>query len=109
MLAEAAAAAGADADAARAFLASEEGYEGIRRSQTMLREMGVNGIPTFILGGRRVLPSGAMHAEGLERELRVLEAEPGGAPETLFGEALGFSAQVLQQTLELGATADGRA
>jgi 2-hydroxychromene-2-carboxylate isomerase len=49
MLAEAAAEAGVDGAAAAAFMASDAGEAEIKRSQEMLRHMGVHSIPTFII------------------------------------------------------------
>lgn len=107
MLIGEAAAAGVDAEAAAAFLQSDEGREGIRRTQSLLQEMGISSIPTFVLGGQKVV-GGAASAETLVHELRVLEALPDGAPHCVFGEALGLPEAVLQQTLDLRDTAAGR-
>lgn len=104
MLVEAAADAGVDGAAAASFLASSEGCEGIERTQQMLRAFGITSIPTFVLGGQKVV-GGAAHTDDLTAAFRELEAMPAGAAEqTVFGEALGFSPEVLQQTLDLEAS-----
>ena len=57
-----------------------------------------------IHGGQKVV-GGAAHADDLTAAFRELEAMPAGAAEqTVFGEALGFSPEVLQQTLDLEAS-----
>ena len=66
----------------------------------MLRELGVSGIPTLVLGGKWRLPSGALGAGTLVEAFRMVEAR-GGATGTLFGEALAFPPHVLEETLEL--------
>ena len=69
---------GADRDAAAAFLEDEnEGRPEIEAAQRQLRDLGVSGIPTLILGGKYQLPSGAHHAESLIRAFRQVEAEGG--------------------------------
>jgi len=100
MLVDAAAGVGIDAEAAATFLASDAGSEEIRRAMDMLRSLGVTSIPTFVLGASRVV-GGAMHASELERNLRELEAQEDGAPQTVFGEALSIPSAVLEQTIDL--------
>jgi len=100
MLVQAAANAGADAAAAESFLASDEGGEEIHAAGLILSQLGISSIPTFILGASRVV-GGALHAEELVTHLRELEAQPEGAPNTLFGEALGIPPSILNQTLDL--------
>ena len=101
MLADAAAAVGADRDAAAAFLADETaGRPEIEAAQGQLRALGVSGIPTLILGGKYQLPSGAHHSDSLVRAFRTIEAE-GGAPDAAFAEALGISDAVLAETIRL--------
>ena len=100
MLVEAAAAVGADAAEAEAFLASDDGTEQIQRVQGMLRSMGVHSIPTFVVGAERVV-GGAAHADDFERLFRSIEEEGGGAPESLFAAALEIPTQVLEEPLAL--------
>lgn len=42
-----------------------------------------------------------MYPQELTHHLRELEAEPEGAPNTVFGEALGIPSSVLNQTIDL--------
>mmetsp|Transcript_8035 Transcript_8035/g.19602 ORF Transcript_8035/g.19602 Transcript_8035/m.19602 type:complete len:230 (+) Transcript_8035:132-821(+) len=97
MLVAAAEKAGADPVEAEAFLASNDGFAQIEAAQQYLRKMGVNSIPTFILGGKKMV-SGAMHGAELVAHLRQFEKE-GNAGNSVFGEILGIPEQVLQQTL----------
>ena len=100
MLVEAAAAAGADAAEAEAFLASREGVEQIERVQGMLRSMGVHSIPTFVVGAERVV-GGAAHADDFEHLFRAIEEEGHGAPQSLFAAALEIPHSVLEEPLAL--------
>jgi predicted DsbA family dithiol-disulfide isomerase len=101
LLVEAAAKAGADPAEAEAFLASDKGVAEIRKAQQILAGMGVHSIPTFVLGGKRVV-SGAAHSNEIMRHLRALE-EQGDADSSVFADALGIPPQVLEQTLPLKA------
>ena len=65
MLTSVAANVGADPDEARRFLDSDQGLSEIRAAQRQLRDLGVSGIPTLILGGKWQLPSGAIGSEML--------------------------------------------
>ena len=101
MLLEAAVAVGADRDAAAAFLEDEnEGRPEIEAAQRQLRDLGVSGIPTLILGGKYQLPSGAHHAESLIRAFRQVEAE-GGATGSAFAAALSIPDEVMTETIRL--------
>lgn len=100
MLMEACTQVGVDAQAAASFLESDEGDSEINAALDMLARLGVHSIPTFVLGASRVV-GGAMHAEELVSHLRELEAQPDGAPDTVFGAALGIPPSVLNQTLDL--------
>ena len=51
--------AGIPAEQTLAFLATDEGMAEIRKAQGLLRQLGVSGIPTLVLGATTVLPSGA--------------------------------------------------
>lgn len=103
MLAEAAATVvGVPEEETLAFLATEQGVAEIRAAQQMLRQMGVSGIPTFVLGAQMVLPSGALRAEYIVQAMRELEAaSEEGAPGSVFADALGVPLQVLEEPLEL--------
>jgi len=100
MLVEEAEGVGCDAAEAREFLESAKGNTEIQAAQEKLRELGVNGIPTLILGGKWQLPSGAAAAGALVETFRKIEAE-GGATGSLFAEALGIPDHVLEETLVL--------
>ena len=56
--------AGLDADAAREYLASEQGEDTVAAMDRRVRELGVGGVPFFIFGGR-VAVSGAQEPETL--------------------------------------------
>ena len=67
--------AGLDADAAREYLASEQGEDTVAAMDRRVRELGVGGVPYFIFGGR-VAVSGAQEPETLLDAI----AEARGAP-----------------------------
>jgi len=100
MLATQAAAVGADAAEARRVLASGEGAAQIAAAQEQLATLGVNGIPTLILGGRWRLPSGALGAQTLVDTFRSIEGM-GGATDTLFAKALEIPDAVMEERLAL--------
>ena len=102
MLVEAAAAVGADADAARKVLTSGAGMAEIEAANTKMRALGVSGIPTLILGGQYMMPSGAVGAGQLVEAFRSLE-EQGGAGGALFTEELAIPDAVLHESLDLDA------
>ena len=104
MLVEAAAKVGSAPAATRAFLQSDEGTAEIRRAQERLQQIGVSGIPTVILGGKWMMPSGAVGATHFVEVFREVEAE-GGAPASLFAEDLSIPPHVLEETLDLEAAA----
>ena len=64
VLAAAAAEAGLDAEATRAFLASDAEAEAVRAEDLGARQAGINGVPCFIFNGRHTL-SGAQPPEVL--------------------------------------------
>ena len=100
MLIEEAVAVGADAEEARQFLESEAGKPEIQAAQAKLRQLGVSGIPTLILGGKWQMPSGALGASSIVDAFRQLE-EMGGATDSMFAEALAIPDQVMEETLVL--------
>jgi len=101
MLVAAAARAGADGDAVAACVADPDaGAAEIAAAGDLLRDLGVSGIPTMILGGRWRLPSGALHAEDLVAAFRGVEAN-GGATGAAFADALNIPARVMEETLDL--------
>lgn len=102
MLVEAAASVGAEREATKAFLDSKEGTEEIGRAQSRLRELGVSGIPTLILGGKWQLPSGAVGAGTLVEAFRMVESQ-GGAPEALFADDLSIPQSIVDESLDLEA------
>ena len=106
MLVDEAAAVGADAEAAKNFLESGEGGKEIAAAQDKLREMGVNGIPTLVLGGKWQLPSGALGADALVDAFRAIEGM-GGATGALFADALAIPEAILEETLVLKDAAAG--
>lgn len=100
MLVDAAVRVGADPDNACAFLDSDEGNVQIERSQQRLGEVGISGIPTLILGGQLVMPSGALGSDVLVETFRKIE-EKGGMHGALFAEDLSIPPHVLEETLVL--------
>lgn len=98
MLVKAAAAVGVEPQATRAFLASECGASKVKRAQSKLRDLGVSGIPTLILGGKWMMPSGAVGAKALVEAFREIEAA-GGADGSYFAKALGIPSHVLKENL----------
>eukprot|EP00320_Phaeocystis_rex_P014487 CAMPEP_0119090170 /NCGR_PEP_ID=MMETSP1178-20130426/151615_1 /TAXON_ID=33656 /ORGANISM="unid sp, Strain CCMP2000" /LENGTH=202 /DNA_ID=CAMNT_0007073567 /DNA_START=157 /DNA_END=761 /DNA_ORIENTATION=+ len=65
--------AGVPAEESLAFLETHQGVAEIQKAQGLLRQLGVNGIPTFVLGATTVLPSGALRAQYLVKAFRDLE------------------------------------
>ena len=82
---------------AEAFLASGEGREQIEAA-TKSCALGVQSIPTFIVGGDRAV-GGAAHADNFVHAFREIEATGEGAPGSLFAEALQIPAEVMESTL----------
>jgi predicted DsbA family dithiol-disulfide isomerase len=99
ILCDAAEKVGLDRQSVDTFLRSSSGLAEIRAAQTILRRVGVNSIPTFVLGGE-VLISGALPQPELIRHLREAELR-GGAPGALFAGALAIPSHVMTQTLVL--------
>lgn len=99
MLVAAAVAAGADGRKAEEFLASGEGEMEIEGALHVLRRMGINSIPNFIIGATDV-HSGAVHSSELVQAFRKIEKTGRGAPESAFAEILGIPKQILQQPLD---------
>ena len=77
MLTAVAANVGADPAEAERFLDSEQGLAEIQAAQRQLRELGVSGIPTLILGGKYKMPSGAIGSDMLVSAFRAIEEEGG--------------------------------
>jgi len=102
MLVEAAERVGADPEAARAFLDSDAGCAEIEAAQVRLRQLGVSGIPTLILGGKYQMPSGAVRAGALVDAFRQLEAQ-GGEAGALFADDLAIPPHVIDESLDLQA------
>mmetsp|Transcript_43569 Transcript_43569/g.95326 ORF Transcript_43569/g.95326 Transcript_43569/m.95326 type:complete len:226 (-) Transcript_43569:354-1031(-) len=100
MLVEAAAQAGVDAKAAAAFLSSSDGTAEIKAAQSLLRSLGINSIPTFIIGGETVL-GGAAHSSEFVHVFREIEERGTSVTSALFADALGFPAAVLEQSIDL--------
>ncbi len=81
-LVELAADAGMDADETRAYLASDEDAERIRQEDLMARQMGIQGVPCFIVN-RQYAVSGAQEpAVFLKAFEQVLQAEDAAAKST---------------------------
>ena len=91
MLAEAAARVGVDANEAMEFLQSGEGEMEIEGALLILRKMGINSIPNFIVGAQHIL-SGAVHSSELIKLFRQIERTGKGAPDSAFAAVLGIGA-----------------
>eukprot|EP00802_Teleaulax_amphioxeia_P018470 Tamp_18663.p1 GENE.Tamp_18663~~Tamp_18663.p1 ORF type:complete len:225 (-),score=62.72 Tamp_18663:417-1091(-) len=98
LLCDAVAKVGLDPKAAEQFLLGDEGTQEILNAQRVLQAMNINSIPTFIIGGKFVT-SGAAHARELEQVFRQIESTGDGAEQSLFAEALGIPATVMQETM----------
>lgn len=66
---------GFDAAATEAFLSSNAGEAEVLRTFKAVQQLGIHGIPTFVIDGGREVLSGAVRAEELERVFRDIEAE----------------------------------
>jgi predicted DsbA family dithiol-disulfide isomerase len=77
-----AAEAGLDADEVRAALASDAYEADVRADEDEARELGINGVPFFVIGGRYAV-SGAQPAELLHRALVQASKELVALPEVL--------------------------
>jgi predicted DsbA family dithiol-disulfide isomerase len=71
VLAEIGAAAGLDRDAVLRFLESEEGTREVRQDEQRAREIGVDAVPTFLIGGKFFV-SGAQNPEVFLEAFRSL-------------------------------------
>jgi predicted DsbA family dithiol-disulfide isomerase len=66
--------AGMDGELAEELLASDADRELVEREDSLARKIGINGVPTFLVGGK-VLVSGAQDAEALARVIDRVAAE----------------------------------
>jgi len=98
MLAEAAAEVDIPAAEADAFLSSSEGNTEIRNALALLRQMGVNSIPTFVVQGRHVV-SGAAHHSQLAVLFREIE-QRGEVGEPVFARVLGIPNERIEEGLQ---------
>ena len=71
VLTEIGAAVGLDHDAVREFLQSDEGTKEVREEERRAREIGVDAVPTFVIGGK-FLVSGAQNPEVFLEAFRSL-------------------------------------
>jgi predicted DsbA family dithiol-disulfide isomerase len=83
VLVAAAEAAGLDPAATRAYLDSDEDAEAVRAEDARARQIGIQGVPTYILNEKYVLsgahpPEVLFHMFELGRQEDAVEAEPGG-------------------------------
>ena len=84
VLVAAAEAAGLDSAAARAYLESDEDAQAVLAEDARARQIGIQGVPTYILNDKYVLsgahpPEVLFHMFELGRQEDAAEAEPGGA------------------------------
>ena len=73
--------AGMDRELVEDLLASDADRELVEREDSLARKIGINGVPTFLIGGK-VLISGAQDAEALARVIDRVSAESEGAVAT---------------------------
>jgi predicted DsbA family dithiol-disulfide isomerase len=78
VLAQAAAAAGLDADAARAVLASDTYAAEVREAEAFYHQQGISSVPAIIIDDRHLI-SGGQPVELFERALRQIAAEGAAA------------------------------
>ena len=72
---------GLDGELVEELLGSDADMESVTREDTMARKIGINGVPTFLIGGK-VLVNGAQDAEHLVRVIDRVNAESEGAVAT---------------------------
>ena len=80
VLAEAGAAGGLDPDVVRELLASDADREAVREEDAAAREMGVSGVPTFIVAGKYVV-QGAQDEDLWSRVIAELRAAAAAEPD----------------------------
>lgn len=72
---------GLDGELVEELLSSDADVESVTREDTMARKIGINGVPTFLIGGK-VLVNGAQDAEHLVRVIDTVAAGTEGAAAT---------------------------
>ena len=72
---------GMDPELVEELLDSDADRESVEREDTMARKIGINGVPTFLIGGK-VLVNGAQDAEHLVRVIDTVAAGTEGAAAT---------------------------
>jgi predicted DsbA family dithiol-disulfide isomerase len=72
---------GLDGELVEELLSSDADRESVEREDTMARKIGINGVPTYLIGGK-VLVNGAQDAEHLVRVIDHVASEAGGAAAT---------------------------
>ena len=72
---------GMDGEIVEDLLVSDADREAVEREDTLARKIGINGVPTFLIGGK-VLVNGAQDAEHLVRVIDRVSAESEGAVAT---------------------------
>lgn len=78
------------------FLNGNQGRKEIEKSIQTLHQLGIHGIPKFIIEGQTVI-DGAAHARVFEQVFREIEARGEIANGSIFGDILGISPQVVQR------------
>jgi predicted DsbA family dithiol-disulfide isomerase len=66
--------AGMDGELVEELLASDADRELVEREDSLARKIGINGVPTFLIGGKMLI-SGAQDAEALARAIDRVAAE----------------------------------
>jgi len=78
------------------FLNGNEGREEIEGALSMLRELGVHGIPKFIIEGH-TLVDGAAHSDFFVKIFREIESRGSLRNGAIFGNILGVSEEILER------------
>jgi predicted DsbA family dithiol-disulfide isomerase len=80
------------------FLKSNVGRIEILDAIHVLQQMGINGIPTFIMDGGNIVLNGAIHASEFVRTFRRIEQRGFlNDPQPLFSDLLGIPSKIIQR------------
>lgn len=78
------------------FLQGDEGRAEIETARALLDQMGVHGIPKFIIGGFAIVDGAARWSEFVDC-FRSIESNPNRLRPTVFGSVLGVSAELVER------------
>ena len=83
------------------FLNGDSGRAEIERAVQTLQQLGIHGIPKFIIEGQTVV-DGAAHSDVFVRVFREIEARGEIVNGTVFGDILGVPPEVIEQASHRG-------